>query len=239
MKPSDARTEADVELPEIDLGEDGDEALAERVYRALREAICDFRLPPNGRLVQNALADHLGISRTPVRDSLLRLAQEGLVRALPWRGGYVVSEFTAREVLDIYDVRLPLELLGTREAVGRHTPTQIAMLRELNAQLKAGAAGPVSDEYRLNLDLHSEIIAPSENVILKRMVRQLWTMPSSLRMYHLQVNVGERVDQMAGEHDGIIDALEARDVELTVARLQAHIEGAKRHALEYLDRRER
>jgi DNA-binding GntR family transcriptional regulator len=222
-------------LPDLSIDTDADEPLASLVYRELREAICDSRLVPNERLVQNALADHLGLSRTPVRDALLRLSQEGLVRALPWRGGFTVSPFTVREVLDIYDVRLPLEVLAVREAAGRHTAVELARLREMNQRIAEGA-GRLAEQYQLNQQLHAGIVAPSDNEVLKRMLTQLWSMPSSLRMYYVQVAAGEPSEDMVAQHAAIIDALERGDVEAAAGRLQQHLEAAKRQAVELLNR---
>ena len=84
----------------LTIDDESADGIAGSVYRELRAAICDTRLEPNQRLVQNNLADQLGISRTPVRDALMRLAQEGLVHPAPQRGGYLVSEFTARFLVD-------------------------------------------------------------------------------------------------------------------------------------------
>jgi DNA-binding GntR family transcriptional regulator len=226
----------DLALPDLSIDAAGGEALANLVYRELREAICDSRLVPNQRLVQNALADHLGLSRPPVRDALLRLSQEGLVRAMPWRGGFTVSPFTVREVLDIYDVRLPLELLAVREAAGRHTAVQLAGLRELNQRIADGSVDRLLEQYGLNQGFHARVAEPSENDVLKRMLEQLWTMPSSLRMFYVQVADGEPTGHTVREHAAIVDALEAGDGDAAAERLQEHIEGAKRHAVDLLNR---
>lgn len=210
--------------------------LADRVYRELREAICDARLGAHERLVQNALADQLGISRTPVRDALLRLAQEGLVKALPWRGGYAVSEFTSEEVLHIYDVRLGLEPLALRQAVGRHTRAQIAHLRDLDALIADEPQSSVAEHYQLNQQLHAGLVEPCDNDLLKRMLEQLWSMPSALRMYHHQVAGGHGVDPAGLQHDAIIDAVEAGDGDTAEARLREHLETARRGALAHFER---
>lgn len=211
------------------------DGLANHVYRELREAICDYRLAPNQRLVQNALADQLGISRTPVRDALLRLLQEGLVRPAPWRGGFLVSEFTAHEVLEIYDVRIALEPLAGQQAAGRHTRAQIAELQDLNARIARAPGRSIAEHYALNHAFHALVVVPCENAILKRMLDQLWSMPSSLRMYHQQVLAESAIAQMVAEHDGIVEALAAGDRELVRLRLLAHLEAAKQGALETFD----
>ena len=215
--------------------EDDGDGLANQVYRELREAICDFRLPPNQRLVQNGLADQLGISRTPVRDALLRLAQEGLVRPAPWRGGYLVSEFTPQGVLEIYEVRIALEPLAAEQAAGLHTRAEIAQLRDLNARIETEPVGPVSEHYELNKPFHAVVVRPCGNDILKRMLDQLWSMPSALRMYHHQVAGGEVISEMVAEHDAILEALEQGAGAVARRRVQSHLEGAKRQALEHFN----
>jgi DNA-binding GntR family transcriptional regulator len=209
-------------------------ALAEAVYRELREAICDSRLPANERLVQNNLADQLGISRTPVRDALLRLAQEGLVHALPWRGGYAVTEFTAREVFDIYDVRGALEPLAAGRAAGGHSRAQLTALRELNDRIAEAPETSVGEHYQLNQAFHAAVIEPCVNVILKRMLEQLWSMPSALRLYYRQV-AGGPIAQTVDEHARIIDALDEGDPAAVEATVRSHIEQAREATLEHFD----
>ena len=130
-------------MPETHTG-----GLSTQVYQELREAICDQRIRPNQRLVQNALADQLGISRTPVRDALSRLVQEGLVYPAPARGGFIVKEFTPHEVLEIYDVRLAMEPFGARQATGAHTRAQIAEMRDVNSEIESSSLDSVSEPRR-------------------------------------------------------------------------------------------
>lgn len=208
--------------------------LSTQVYRELREAICDRRIPPRRRLVQNALADQLGISRTPVRDALSRLVQEGLVDPAPVRGGFVVREFTPHEVLEIYDVRLALEPVAARGAVGRHSAPQLAEMRELNEAIANRSADSLSHDYQLNERFHELVVAPCDNQILRRMLAQLWQMPSSLRMYNMQTSDEER-ELTVVEHAAIVDALADGDGDRAVARIEDHILGAKRIALAHFE----
>jgi DNA-binding GntR family transcriptional regulator len=220
----------------LDLQLDGQlsEDLASSVYRELRAAICDFRLQPNQRLVQNTLADELGISRTPVRDALLRLAQEGMVQPAPQRGGYLVSEFTAREVFDIYDVRLALEPNAAAEAAGRHGAVAIATLRELNSKIASQVPAESANTFELNRDFHALVIEPSDNVIIRRMLGQLWSMPSALRMYYLQMVDDHDAGQMVEEHETIIVALENGDSQRVKDAVASHIEIARADAVQHV-----
>ena len=208
--------------------------LSAQVYRELPEAICDCRIPPRQRLVQNALADQLGISRTPVRDALSRLVQEGLVDPAPVRGGFIVREFTPHEVLEIYDVRLALEPVAARGAAGRHSGAQIAEMRDINEAIGTVSSGSVSEQYALNERFHMLVVEPYENEIMKRMLAQLWQMPSALRMYHFQAS-DEEHEVTVGEHTGIIDALASGDATAAVERIEEHIRGAKQLALDHFE----
>jgi DNA-binding GntR family transcriptional regulator len=214
--------------------DDHSSGLSAQVYEELREAICDCRIPPNQRLVQNALADQLGISRTPVRDALSRLVQEGLVYPAPVRGGFIVKEFTPHEVLEIYDVRLAMEPVAARGATGAHTGAQIAELRDINAAIESSSLESVSEQYAFNERFHGLVVEPCSNQIMKRMLAQLWQMPSSLRMYHFQASDDEHEVTVA-EHAGVIDALEAGNANLVVERVSAHILGAKLIALNHFE----
>lgn len=208
--------------------------LSAQVYRELREAICDDRIPPRQRLVQNALAEQFGISRTPVRDALARLVQEGLVDPAPVRGGFLVREFTPHAVLEIYDVRLALEPVAARGAAGRHSGAQIAEMRDINEAIGSASSGSLSEQYGLNERFHALVVEPYENEIMKRMLSQLWQMPSALRMYHFQASYEER-DVTVGEHAEIIAALAAGDAATAVERIEDHIRGAKRIALDHFE----
>lgn len=206
-----------------------DEPLVDSVYHVIRDAIIEGRLASEQRLPQIPIADHLGISRTPVRDALMRLSQEGLVRALSWRG-FAVSKSAAREILDVYSVRLPLEVAGARLALGHHTKSELAAMHE-NCEATA-ALGPddVIEAFELNRAFHSALVAPCANPILIRMLDQLWEMPSSQRVFRGQLTIEETVQRSAKEHLGILERLSAGDREGLEAALTAHLDRAREEA---------
>jgi DNA-binding GntR family transcriptional regulator len=211
-----------------------DEPLVDSVYRVIRDAICDGRLEPNRKLAQIPLAEQLGISRTPVRDALQRLAQEGLVRALSWRG-FVVSEFSVRDAVDIYEVRLALEPLAARKAVGRHSRAQMAELLDNCEYTAAVVQEDISDVYELNHRFHAGVVEPCGNPVLVRTLDQLWQMPASLRMFHAQAVHSHALEQNAQEHRAIVEALEAGDADLVERRVRDHIAAARDETVVALD----
>jgi len=210
------------------------EGLAESVYRELRAAICEGRIPAGERLVQNTLADQLGISRTPVRDALLRLSQEGLVEPSPVRGGYLVSGFTEREVFDIYDIRLALEPAAAESATGHHSPSQMAELLEINDELRALTNYGSAEGFELNRRFHDLVVAPCENRIRRRLLDQLWNMPISLRMYQLHMISTPEWNAMLDEHDAILKAIGEGSPDAVRATVAEHIRIARADALRHL-----
>lgn len=210
-----------------------DEPLVDSVYRTLRDAICDGRLEPNRKLAQIPLAEHLGISRTPVRDALQRLAQEGLVRAVSFRG-FVVSEFSAREVLDVYEVRIALEPTAVATATGNYTRLDIAKLKDICDETEATDVSDVARLYALNGEFHRALVEPCANRLLVRLLEQLWQMPSSLRVFHAQAALGTALKESVVEHRAIVSAIEADDADLAVERVRAHIRGAQQETIDAL-----
>lgn len=230
MTPAGQATDLEITITSRD-------GIADSVYRELRSAICEGRVPGGERLVQNTLADRLGISRTPVRDALLRLSQEGLVEPSPVRGGYLVSEFTEREVFDIYDIRLALEPAAAESATGRHSASQIAELAETNGRLEATADYSGPDAFELNRRFHDLVVAPCENRIRRRLLDQLWSMPISLRMYQVHMVSAGEWGQMLGEHEAIIKALQEGNPDAVRATVADHIRVSRADALNQLEAR--
>ncbi len=227
-------TEPDLPDLELTLGRPGsDEPLVDSVYRTLRDAICDGRLEANRKLAQIPLAEHLGISRTPVRDALQRLAQEGLVRAVSFRG-FVVSEFSAREVLDVYQVRIALEPMAVAAAVPNYTRMDLARLGDICDETERTDVSDVVRLYELNGEFHQALVAPCSNLLAVRMLSQLWQMPSSLRVFHAQATLGTALKESVVEHRGILSAIEADNADLAVELLRQHILRAEQETIEAL-----
>jgi DNA-binding GntR family transcriptional regulator len=111
------------------------EALNERVCQTLRDAIVTGKLAPGQRLVEEALAERLGVSRAPIREALAALQREGLVTCLPSRG-VMVTVLTRRDVREIYGLRTALECWAVREACRIATPEQLETLAPLVAYME-------------------------------------------------------------------------------------------------------
>ena len=124
------------------------------VYEHIRDAILTGRLAPGQRVVAAKIAEEMGVSRMPVRESLRRLETEGLITTVPHKEA-VVRRLSAKEMEDIYSVRLVLEGYGGRLAARRITPEEIAKLEETKRQLQGGVDRErvARDEAQRRLDV--------------------------------------------------------------------------------------
>jgi DNA-binding GntR family transcriptional regulator len=140
-------------------------------YERLRDAILDGEFGPGAPLVELPLARWLGVSRTPVREALRRLEQDGLVR----RGerGMVVRERSPEEILDIYDARIVLEAAAARTAAERHTAFDRVRLERLQRACEGADPADPSTLVRRNREFHRGIWEASHNETLKDLLDRL------------------------------------------------------------------
>lgn len=138
---------------------------ADRVYAHLRDSIRNAELLPNERLVEDDIAAWLNVSRTPVREALLRLKQEGVVER---RGGWIVRERTAREIVELLEARLALESHSARLAAGRTSAATLDALTELADQMEQPNL-PRREFNILNERFHGLIVDSTGNSVLRNL----------------------------------------------------------------------
>lgn len=198
-------------------------SLSERAYAQLRDQIIRGALRPNERLVEGDLAARLGISRTPVRDGLLRLAAEGLVHRD--RAGWVVHEHTREEIRSLYEVRAPLEGYAAFLAAQRASAEELKNIEALLPE--AGPAGQVSAELaERDTSFHLAIATASGNQRLVDAIRQAGEFYFTYRLAGLFYH--DPTVHSASDHAALVDALVARDP----GRAE---EITRRHLLDSLD----
>lgn len=194
--------------------------LSDEVYRRLRQAIVKGEHRPNARLIEAELAEQLQVSRTPIRDSLLRLAGEGLV--LSRRRGWVVREHTAEEIAEIYGVRLALEGYAARLAATIGDDAALDKIRSVHergaADQSRGARERLVDD---NDDLHDAIVDAAGNMRLKASISQTCEYYFNHRVADLYSD--EEAAQSIASHDVVVGAILARDADAAEAAMRAHI----------------
>ncbi len=195
---------------------------------ALREAITSGRLPAEARIKQEQIAAELGVSRTPVREALHLLEQEGLVRLVPRRGA-LVQGFTAADVRELYELRELLEPAAAALATARATAAEREAVARLAALTERRRGG-----FEANRDFHRALCAPCGNGLIMRTLDSVWTHRAAHGLFTYQAWPAGAVERMAAEHDEIARAFAAADAARVRALVHDHVRGAAEDALERL-----
>jgi DNA-binding GntR family transcriptional regulator len=199
--------------------------LVEEVHERVLEMIAIGELAPNGRLHQGHLAEQLGVSRTPVREALLRLEREGLVDTQPGRGMFV-KEVTVNEVREIYELREALEPFGARLACERATSKDVEEIERIQRRHETRYPSDLGKAFRSNYELHTSLVRPCGNALLLRVLRNAWHQDAAFRIFAFYTADRDAVARMVPEHRQIVDAFAARDPDKVEELLHVHIRDA-------------
>ncbi|MEO7143430.1 MAG: GntR family transcriptional regulator [Bryobacteraceae bacterium] len=204
------------------------ERATDSVYQALRQAIVTCLVKSGERLNVEELAEKLGVSLTPVRGAIQKLATEGLVEIRP-RSGTFVTALTPQDVDETFKIRCALECLAGEEAIARIQPPHIQRLKELLRTLKKKVNHEEDRQAheRGNSELHQIIIQASGNRRLQEMYEALNAHIKIVRIHAAEANWPVRVQEEQTEHEAIVAALEAKDAAALTAAIRKHIYRAK------------
>jgi len=193
---------------------------AQHALDRLRRAIVARELRPGQRVVQEDVAERIGVSVAPVREALRVLEQEGQVIYLP-RRGYFVTELRVEDLEEIYALRQVLEGRAARHALPRLD--QAALERIAIAAkdcVDAAAAGDVAAELEANRRFHFGLLESPKQVHTMRVIRLLWDSTEAYRA--LYYNSPEERHRAVNAHDRILDAVHRGAPDALVAALDAH-----------------
>jgi len=203
------------------------ELLIDNVYARLRELIISDVLRAGQKLVDRDLAEQLGVSRTPVREALGRLAMMGLVEARS-RQGYYVREYSAKEVADLYEFRKVLEVHAARLAARNAQPKHIKEFDRLLAESEKLASGPgsQSDILKFELELHELIARASGNTALHHALHNL--MDKVMGFIWIEATTDKAILDVAhSDHQALILKIKEKDEEGAAELIGRHIESAQ------------
>lgn len=195
---------------------------AATVYEYVQRAIMDGTLAPGEVLREASVAEWCGVSRTPVREALQRLEQDGLVRRTAT--GMVVRQRTIEETLDMYDARLLLEAAAAKFAAERRTDVD---LWQLKAALQAGEKAlpdAASELVAANTQFHEAVWRASHSQSLLELLERLvnrWRYPETT------LTTPGRWEQAMVEHRALFEAIASRDAEKAYALAEAHLKAAR------------
>jgi DNA-binding GntR family transcriptional regulator len=197
--------------------------LRETVYLGLRDAIMSGRLPASQRLTEPKLSKQYGVSRTPIRDALIRLAADGLVQREDF--GYSVLVPTLTQMRDLYELRLSLELRGIRRAIEnpgiRHDSTALRDELAVWQVLRAEPPPPSPEFVLLDESFHVALLSASGNRELVEALQAVNARIRRVRMYDfLEV---DRIGKSIAEHIAILESVLAGELERAHRLLHEHI----------------
>lgn len=194
-------------------------SVADQVYEVLQERILLGELEGGSRVHQENLSGELGVSRSPVREALARMAADGLVELLPNRGARVV-DVTLTDMRTAYEARLGVEPLAARLAAERRTADDIKQMASAIAdQRRARNPGTV---YQCVRRFHVAVVDAAANPLLSRFAGSLWAGRIGLHVVVRQIG-NETLEADAGDHEAILQAVQDRDGALAERLVGDHI----------------
>lgn len=212
------------------MGEPKPQPLHGHVYYDVVRLISSGRYPAGSRLDEQQIAEELGVSRTPLREAISKLVNDGLVANRPYRGNFV-RQFTAKGVVDLYEVRKGLELMAVRLAIPKLNEQSITELRSILADINAALEAHDLDAYGLaDQRFHAAIARMSDNDTLIGILTQLTRQVQLIRaMANQDPSI---VESTAMERPEIVDAMVADDIDKATRLMEGHIELVRRNATE-------
>ena len=192
-----------------------------KIRDSLEQRIVEGELNNGKRLDETELSGFYGVSRTPVREALQRLAESGLAEHLPRRGTFVRSP-SLSQLVEMFEVMAELECMAIRLAARRATSNDIDALEKDNETCRAAvAANDTKKYYEINARLHGRIYQMSGNSFLANEARRLHDRLRPFR--RLQLRVRGRMEESMAEHDIILAALRDGDADRAMETMKKHI----------------
>ena len=215
---------------------DSSDALKNRIYVRLKEAICSVNIyaeEMEPKLDERKLSEALGVSRTPIREALARLEQEGFIRTVPRKGAFIIRK-TKTEILEMITVWAALESMAARLITEHASDEEVSTLRRMFAKFEGGQVKARIDEYSAtNISFHQALLQLSRCTLLERLAENLFVHMRSIRMQ--TIGDRDRASQSIIDHMNIIEALESRDTELAERLVREHSLDLAKHVAEHVN----
>ena len=204
--------------------------LRDVVFNTLRDAILKGDLEPGERLMEIALAQKLGVSRTPIREAIRKLELEGLVKMTPRRGAEV-AEITLTDLQDVLEVRRHLEELAVELSCKKATAPELEELMECHRNFKMVIeTDNLTDMAVADVALHDVIYKTTGN---KRLIQILNNLREQMYRYRLEYIKDEHKRKaLVNEHEELIEAIARRDIETAKQAIRKHINNQEKTIIE-------
>ncbi len=205
---------------EVDLGRFKRKPLRLEVYELLRESIIHGKLKPGQKLNEIELGQQLGISRTPIRETLMRLENEGFVSMDPGKGA-VVAKLSKVDLEEIYPIVSVLEGLAARLATPRLTRSDLSAMRRYSREMKEAVKSETSHYMELNIMFHQVFLENCHNDRLLGAVMNFKNQIYRFRLFSLAMP--DRIGESIKEHDQILKAFEEKKAKQVEELVKAHV----------------
>jgi DNA-binding GntR family transcriptional regulator len=195
----------------------------DQAYAALKQAIMDADIYSHAhelRLDERQLSRSLGVSRTPIREAMSLLEQEGFLRTVPRRGIFIVRK-TKRQIVEMIEMWAAIESMAARLATVNASDEEIASLRTMFDEFRNSTPAEHIEEYsEANIAFHQAIIRMSGSHLMGKTIDNLFTHVRAIR--RLTISQSDRAARSIVDHMRIIEALERRDTELAERLVREH-----------------
>ena len=194
--------------------------LKDKVYEAIKKSIINLSFLPDEPLVEQRLAEELGVSKSPIREALMRLEREGLVYTIPFKGCFV-AKVTRKDIIEVIQLREALETFCVKYACKIFSHAEIQRAKEIISEAKeALRQDDIKRCLSRNLQFHEFLISQSKN---EKIVKAYANLQDHLDRYrNIAKQIVGRVAKSHREHILIMDALEQRDEALAEKRMADH-----------------
>ncbi|KJK26421.1 GntR family transcriptional regulator [Burkholderiaceae bacterium 16] len=198
-------------------------SLRDQAYAMLRQAIADadiYQSRDEIRLDERVLSEAMGVSRTPIREAMTLLEQDGFLRTVPRRGIYITRK-TKREIVEMIQMWAALESMAARLATLNATDAEIAQLRRMFDSFRDSTPAEHIEEYSdANIVFHQAIVQLSKSQIIMDTIRNIFIHVRAIRK--MTISQSDRAARSIVDHLRIIEALEKRDTELAERLVRQH-----------------
>jgi len=208
----------------------------DQAYAALKQAIMQadiYSHPQEIRLDERQLSESLGVSRTPIREAMTVLEQEGFLRTVPRRGVFIVRK-TKKQIVEMIEMWAALESMAARLATVNASDEDIAELRTMFDDFRNSTPAEHIDEYAdANIAFHQAIIRLSGSHLMGKTIEDLFVHMRAIR--RMTISQKDRASRSIKDHMSIIEALEKRDTELAERLVRQHSLDLAAHVEKYCD----
>lgn len=209
----------------------GSETLKEKVYQGIYDDVTNGIYRQNDILTEKQLVEQYNVSKSPVREALIELCKDGILKNIP-RLGYQVTPVTLKEVIDILEFRVDIEISGLRKAIAAITDENIDLLIKIALKHEEDRDRIISKNWSRNYEFHRYLYSLNGNTIGYQVLTQTIKQSAQYISQYFQSAWQKKSESDGRNHIAIAEALQKRDVEDACKVLERDILAVKKEILE-------